>query len=105
MLQDYLSASKAQIRALFWNTPFKKQPGDNEAITKFINSLANGVAVEDAKLPEGDPPMRGFGIHHQKMLLVYGNYGLVAFIGGMDINNSRVDVGGFNPLHDLPRAS
>jgi phosphatidylserine/phosphatidylglycerophosphate/cardiolipin synthase-like enzyme len=86
---------------LFWDTPVKKKPGDNEAIVKSINSLPNGAAIEDGRLPRGDPPLRGPGGHHQKLVIVSGAQGLIAFLGGMDLNDSRVDVGGFNPLHDV----
>ena len=101
LLQDYLRSTRAQVRALFWNTPRKKVAGDNEAIVQFINSLPNGAAIEDGKLVPGDPPRRGPSAHHQKLVVVSGAFGLVAFLGGMDLNNSRVDVGGFSPLHDV----
>ncbi|HEF1899652.1 phospholipase D-like domain-containing protein [Bacillus cereus] len=101
LLQDYLRNTKAQVRGLFWNTPFKKKPGDNKAIADFINSLPNGVALEDDRLVPADLPNRGPNAHHQKLLVVNGDRGLVAFLGGMDLNNTRVDVGGMAPLHDV----
>ncbi|MBY0598959.1 phospholipase D family protein [Bacillus bingmayongensis] len=101
LLQDYLKNTKAQVRGLFWNTPFKGKPGDNKAIADFINSLPNGIALEDARLVPADLPYRGPNAHHQKLVVISGNSGLVAFLGGMDLNNTRVDVGGMSPLHDV----
>lgn len=101
LLQDYLRSSQAQVRGLFWNALIKKKPGDNEAIANFINSLPHGVAIEDGKLVPGNLPTFGPSAHHQKLVVVKGALGLIAFLGGMDLNNTRVDVGGFNPLHDV----
>ena len=69
--------------------------------------FSNGAAVLDHKLPYlrfagASTQFRG-GVHHQKLLVVSGAAGLIAFTGGMDINNSRVNVshGGQEPLHDV----
>ncbi|WP_248928050.1 phospholipase D family protein [Paenibacillus hamazuiensis] len=101
LLQDYLRKTKAQVRGLFWNTPFKGKDGDNKAIADFINSLPNGAALEDGRLVPADLPVRGPNAHHQKLVVVSGDRGLVAFLGGMDLHISRVDVGGVSPLHDV----
>ncbi|MBP1967770.1 phospholipase D family protein [Paenibacillus aceris] len=97
-LKDYLKNTKAQVRGLFWDTFLKGQSGDNKEITNYINSLPNGAALEDNRLVAGKLPDRGPNIHHQKLLVVSGDAGLVAFLGGMDINYSRL---GDSPLHDV----
>jgi phosphatidylserine/phosphatidylglycerophosphate/cardiolipin synthase-like enzyme len=101
LLSDLLSASKAEIRGMFWSN---KQNGP---ITTFLNARSNGAAILDNKLPfarlaASQSGVRG-GIHHQKLLVVSGSSGLIAFAGGMDINPSRVNVtpGGIEPLHDV----
>ncbi|MFL6672720.1 MAG: phospholipase D-like domain-containing protein [Massilia sp.] len=46
----------------------------------------------------------GVGSHHQKVLLVRGEEGLIAFCGGVDINEDRtkqVDVQPGSPMHDV----
>ncbi|PHB97166.1 hypothetical protein COE99_30495 [Bacillus toyonensis] len=101
LLQDYLKNTQAQVRGLFWKSPSKEMFGDNEAITNFINSLPNGVALEDDRLVPADLPNRGPNAHHQKLVVVSGESGLVAFLGGMDLNYTRVDVGGMLPWHDV----
>jgi phosphatidylserine/phosphatidylglycerophosphate/cardiolipin synthase-like enzyme len=111
-LGGLLTASRAQIRALFWNNPLKPMdPGSGSNITadKFINQLPNGASVLDDKLPEVQGfgvsrGRKGGGVHHQKLLIVYGSQGLIAFAGGMDLNPSRLFTGVGdvnNPLHDV----
>ncbi len=103
LLQDYLKNTKAQVRGLFWNKPIKNgKDGDNKKIAEFINSLPNGAALEDAKLIELKPNMLlSPNVHHQKLIVVSGSCGLVAFLGGMDVNKTRVNVSGNMPLHDV----
>jgi phosphatidylserine/phosphatidylglycerophosphate/cardiolipin synthase-like enzyme len=68
-----------QIRAMLWD-----QCGThNSDETARINALATGGAVlDDATLT--------FGSHHQKVVLVKGEQGLIAFCGGIDINVDRI---------------
>src|SRR5262249_53312945 len=58
--------------------------------------MSNGAAVIDARLPP-------LAIHHQKILVVQGQFGLVAFLGGMDFDPSRIEVnpGIGRPWHDI----
>ncbi|SCK55340.1 Phosphatidylserine/phosphatidylglycerophosphate/cardiolipin synthase [Variovorax sp. HW608] len=100
-LEDYLTRSRAQIRAMFYDgnitlTPLIKVKTDveNKWVNDAINNLPNGASVIDAKLPP-------LGIHHQKLLVVQGQFGLVAFIGGMDIAPSRAAISPpGEPWHD-----
>jgi phosphatidylserine/phosphatidylglycerophosphate/cardiolipin synthase-like enzyme len=50
-----------------------------------------------------DSGTRGIrGSHHQKVLLVYGDLGLIGFVGGVDFNTDRVKDGPKGaPLHDV----
>ena len=62
----------------------------------YINFLKNGGAILDnATL--------NMGCHHQKVLIVKGDEGLITFCGGVDINSDRigaVDLAG-SPLRDI----
>jgi phosphatidylserine/phosphatidylglycerophosphate/cardiolipin synthase-like enzyme len=114
LLRDYLSSTKAAIRGMFWDDPGgtsifgpQQKVADNGPIVALLNGLPNGAAILDHKLPffrfgGQQTGVRG-GVHHQKLLVVSGSSGLIAFTGGMDINPSRVLVsaGGFEPLHDV----
>lgn len=61
----------------------------NVAEVAFINALASPTgaghcaAILDSEVPFG-------GAHHQKVLIVNGTEGLIAFVGGIDINNDRL---------------
>jgi phosphatidylserine/phosphatidylglycerophosphate/cardiolipin synthase-like enzyme len=77
-----------EVRAMFWRN-IKERPavlaGDfdawdprNQDQADFINQLRSGVAVLDYRTL--DPT----GSHHQKILVVYGSDGLIAFCGGID---------------------
>jgi len=70
-----------QVRAMLWDQPGTK----NSAEVRFINSLSNGAAILD-----NHQTAPNVGSHHQKMLVVKGTRGLVAFCGGVDINCDRV---------------
>jgi phosphatidylserine/phosphatidylglycerophosphate/cardiolipin synthase-like enzyme len=67
-----------QIRALL------QRFSRNMISVPFVNALANGAAIFDNRLPTG-------GTHHQKILVVSGKDGLVAFCGGMDIAPDRAN--------------
>ncbi|HEX8103182.1 MAG TPA: phospholipase D-like domain-containing protein [Solirubrobacteraceae bacterium] len=101
-LEGYLSSTRAQVRGMFYDgvigvSPWlsTKAPVENKWVTDAINAHPSGGAVLDGKLPP-------IGFHHQKLLVVQGQFGLVAFVGGMDIDPSRisVDPGAGRPMHD-----
>lgn len=100
-LEDYLKNTRAQVRGMFFHgmmgiSPlFSTRIVENKWITDAINNLTNGAALQDSKLPP-------LGIHHQKLLVVQGQFGVVAFIGGMDFDPSRTEVnpGVGRPWHD-----
>jgi phosphatidylserine/phosphatidylglycerophosphate/cardiolipin synthase-like enzyme len=69
-----------QIRAMLWD--FQDPLTKNTAEVERINTLKNGAAILDNR-------HLNFGSHHQKILVVYGTEGLIAFCGGLDINPDR----------------
>ena len=74
----------------------------NKPAIEHINALSHGIAIYDNRHLE-------FGSHHQKILVVKGSAGLIAFCGGIDINSDRLlktekgpgagEMGA--PLHDV----
>ena len=70
-----------QIRAMLWNNPL----APNTSAVAFLRGLKNGAAIQDDSAPS-EP----VGCHHQKIMLVRGKNGLVAFCGGLDISKDRV---------------
>lgn len=94
------SDAGVEVRAMLWD-----QLGfQNISAKNFINGLLNGSAILDNRTLY-------FGSHHQKILVVNGSEGLIAFCGGVDFNpdrlyaqgegpNSNGDTAGA-PLHDV----
>jgi phosphatidylserine/phosphatidylglycerophosphate/cardiolipin synthase-like enzyme len=98
MLTDAVSKG-VQVRAMFWDQ-FGSQ--NNSEVTK-INALtgtspgANGAAILDNNT-------LNLGSHHQKILIVQGKEGLIAYCGGIDFNTDRIasikrQPG--SPMHDV----
>ena len=92
-------AAGVQVRALFWD-----QPGtQNNAEAYFICSSSaqktpgDGYAIVDNNTLY-------VGSHHQKILVVNGSSGLIAFCGGVDFNPDRISylpLEPGSPLHDV----
>lgn len=102
-LEDYLTGTRAQVRGLFYDGNITLSPlikigtgVANNWVADVINKSPNGAAVIDARLPP-------LAIHHQKILVVQGQFGLVAFLGGMDFDPSRIELnpGTGRPWHDV----
>ncbi|MCG2747204.1 MAG: phospholipase D family protein [Desulfobulbaceae bacterium] len=104
--------SGVDIRAMLFHQARSSFPGgdyapplsneDNQPAVDFIRSLQNGKAIHDDRVLWGDV-LPGFkvhyrGVHHQKVLVVNGAEGLVAFQGGCDLHPNRL---GNQPLHDV----
>lgn len=101
MRQLFTAASQAgvTVRALLWD-----QVGtQNSAEVDHINALPNGAAILDNRT-------LNFGSHHQKLMIVNGSEGLIAFCGGIDVNPDRIRTvttgtfssgGAGSPLHDV----
>lgn len=96
------SGNGVQIRAMLWDQksgcPNPSEHVQNTAEVNHINEwLSMGQAIlDDRTLP--------YGSHHQKILVVKGKDGLIAFCGGVDINPDRIVQGGPTPgapFHDV----
>ena len=79
---------EVQIRAMLWRQIWRKKKTEyyvrNETTIKMINSLPNGAAISDKYTP-----LRR-NSHHQKILIINGSDGVIAFCGGVDIYPDRV---------------
>lgn len=88
-LEDLLKSTRAQIRALI-------NAQNQGGTVRLIQGLTHGAAIADSHVPS-------ISNHHQKILIVQGALGLVAFIGGMDFAKSRSNVipGNGEPWSDV----
>ena len=83
----------AMIRALFWFGYWAERKfgidnyPENKRAANAINVLRNGHAIMDGRI-------QFMGSHHQKLLLVYGSEGLIAFAGGRDFHPGRIFASG-----------
>jgi phosphatidylserine/phosphatidylglycerophosphate/cardiolipin synthase-like enzyme len=89
------NASKVQIRAMLWDAwdANSSRFGPNSgSVHEITNRLSNGAAILDNRILQVGP-----GSHHQKVLIVKGEEGLIAFCGGIDINPDRIRSTGGTP--------
>jgi len=106
-LRDMLrraSEKNVMIRALFWDRVITQDTSINVGPRDFINSLRGGHAILDGRVINsvlGDTANKGS--HHQKLLLVNGPDGLIAFAGGVDFHPGRIFMDN-DPL-DTPQGS
>lgn len=113
-LKSLLPAADAmgvRICAMLYRQDTRFGSRNNTPIVTTINGLKHGLAVHDQRVME----LTGFssvaaatlgystkvGAHHQKVLLVNGDQGLIAFQGGIDIDPDRRSLGGGPGLHDV----
>lgn len=108
-LRDFLQRASDKgvtIRALFWDrVAFSGNTHQNDGPRDFINGLRTGHAILDGRVINtvlGDTKDKGS--HHQKLLLINGPEGLVAFAGGVDFHPNRV-LGHRDPLDVRPGES
>jgi phosphatidylserine/phosphatidylglycerophosphate/cardiolipin synthase-like enzyme len=80
------SDAGVQVRAMLWDQAFSRQ---NTAEVAHINALAHGGAILDGQT-NGTVMRVNVGSHHQKVLVVKGSKGLIAFCGGIDLNPDRI---------------
>jgi phosphatidylserine/phosphatidylglycerophosphate/cardiolipin synthase-like enzyme len=114
-IRDLFAAASqrgVQVRAMLWDQ--RPLSGQNRAEVQHINALPNGAAIYD-NYTFSDSSLVNVGSHHQKVLIVKGEEGLIGFCGGVDINPNRVlaspptasrgsgsgSGGGGDPLHDV----
>lgn len=101
------SALGVGVRAMLWEQKsfggLFGFPTQNQAEVGHINALPTGAAILDNRT-------LNFGSHHQKVLIVNGERGLIAFCGGIDLNPDRIRTlttgtfssgGAGSPMHDV----
>jgi phosphatidylserine/phosphatidylglycerophosphate/cardiolipin synthase-like enzyme len=99
LLTEASQTHDVQIRIMVWNNPLM-QPFYPETQTRqhqYLNALPNSACIID---DVHGPTM----IHHQKVLVVRGAQGLIAFCGGIDVAPDRVQAltsEPGSPLHDV----
>jgi phosphatidylserine/phosphatidylglycerophosphate/cardiolipin synthase-like enzyme len=108
------SAMNVDIRVMLYHQHTELSGEDNTPAIKFVNELFNGAAIHDDRVVAGGVladlgeifqgiKLHYVGMHHQKVLIVNGKDGLVAFQGGMDENPDRLAFAGSPTvgLHDV----
>jgi|RhiMethySRZTD1v2_1073278.scaffolds.fasta_scaffold40926_2 phosphatidylserine/phosphatidylglycerophosphate/cardiolipin synthase-like enzyme len=81
------AASQVQIRVMLWEQVVgSDERKTNKTSVENINVLKTGAAILDGHTPTV------LNSHHQKILVIKGERGLVAFCGGIDINGDRIRV-------------
>lgn len=88
-MADYLKAASdrgVEVRSMLSD----HLRSTNGPAVAWINTLANGAAIHDSR-------HLNFGSHHQKILIVGGEDGLIAFVGGVDVNPDRLFMRGVGP--------
>ena len=102
LLRD-ASARQVQVRAMLWDQWVPA--AQNEMEVREINGLRHGAAIHDNRVLGSTRTLdHKIGSHHQKVLVVNGNEGLIAFCGGIDINPDRLHTVGATvgaPLQDV----
>ena len=97
------NAKHVQIRAMLWDQ--WKPASQNEQEVQEINGLSFGAAIHDNRVLASERTRdHKIGSHHQKILIVKGEEGLIAFCGGSDINPDRIRATGDTqgaPFHDV----
>lgn len=85
-LANYLTTASeghgVMVRGVFWYRTHTQDADQNRVERDYINRLTNGHAFLDGK-------HNWFGSHHQKLLIINGSEGLVAFSGGVDFAYNR----------------
>ncbi|HEY8783840.1 MAG TPA: phosphatidylserine/phosphatidylglycerophosphate/cardiolipin synthase family protein [Mucilaginibacter sp.] len=105
---------KVEVRIMLWDNPLHKgipvvYPAGVEWQVKHINNLGSIIKKNNdsvAAVADGDNIKfkRTLQSHHQKLLVVNGNEGLVGFCGGLDIAEDRVKTIASHkgsPYHDV----
>jgi phosphatidylserine/phosphatidylglycerophosphate/cardiolipin synthase-like enzyme len=92
-----------QVRAMFWDQPKTQNTSEVNRVNALTVSTtpappgANGAAILDNNT-------LNLGSHHQKILIVQGSGGLIAYCGGVDPNpdrNSTMTRQPGSPMHDV----
>lgn len=111
-LLETVDKTGAKVRALLFKHDSIVGARDNSDVVTFINGLTNGKAILDEHVVLGLDGVRSLpgmgalaghyvGSHHQKVIVVNGSEGLIAFQGGYDLDKDRITLGGGPGLHDV----
>ncbi len=102
-----------RIRVILFRHDTISNARDNSEVVTFVNGLSNGMAILDDHVVAGLGAYSAYvpgvaagahyvGAHHQKIIVVSGSDGLVAFQGGYDLDQDRISTGVGGPgLHDV----
>ena len=101
-----------RIRMMLFRHDTASNARDNSELVAFVQGLPNGMAVLDDRVVVGAGSLSSYipgapagahyvGSHHQKIIVVSGSEGLVAFQGGYDLDADRISLGGGPGLHDV----
>jgi phosphatidylserine/phosphatidylglycerophosphate/cardiolipin synthase-like enzyme len=82
------SQNGVQVRAMLSG----HHGNDNGPAASHIDALANGTAILDDRIVSASS-LISVGSHHQKIMIVKGSEGLIAFCGGVDLNPNRLNPG------------
>jgi phosphatidylserine/phosphatidylglycerophosphate/cardiolipin synthase-like enzyme len=77
------NAHNVMIRAMFWNQKNPPLFNQNTREVDDITALTHGAAILDNRTAFA-------GSHHQKVLCIMGDQGLITYCGGIDFNPDRV---------------
>jgi phosphatidylserine/phosphatidylglycerophosphate/cardiolipin synthase-like enzyme len=110
-LFDAAGSRGVRIRVmLFKHHSLSRTGKNNTPMVDFINEIPTGQAIHDSRVLEIDGTFLNLfadrilrvegknGSHHQKIIVVFGKDGLLAFQGGMDLDPNRL---GDNQLLDF----
>lgn len=76
------ASSGAQVNVLLWDQPGKQNSAEVDHINALPHDNGHAILAKDTLFA---------GSHHQKIMVVKGADGPLAFCGGMDINPDRLD--------------
>lgn len=103
-----------QVRAMLFKQHPKFASKDNAPMAAFIDALPGGKAIHDDRLLHIQDPLMSIaasalfggsvvGAHHQKVIVTFGEKGLIAFQGGIDPDANRRGAGALHDVHTRVR--